>query len=135
MLQEWAFERIGGTKTLKVDVRLIAATNKNLEKAVEEEKFRADLYYRLNIVTIFLPSLRERPEDIPTLVEYFLARYNKENGRKMKQVGEEVWERLRAYAWPGNVRELENVIERAVVLSDRDATTFTPDLLPLILQK
>jgi len=135
VLQEWAFERIGGTKTLKVDVRLIAATNKNLEKAVEEEKFRADLYYRLNIVTIFLPSLRERPEDIPTLVEYFLARYNKENGRKMKQVGEEVWERLRAYAWPGNVRELENVIERAVVLSDRDATTFTPDLLPLILQK
>ncbi len=135
VLQEWSFERIGGTKTLKVDVRLIAATNKNLEKAVEEEKFRSDLYYRLNIVTIFLPALRERPEDIPSLVEHFLERYNKENGRTIHEVDQEVWDRFRAYAWPGNVRELENVIERAVVLSDKKAAVFTPDLLPLIFHQ
>ena len=135
VLQEWSFERIGGTKTLKVDVRLIAATNKNLEKAVEEEKFRADLYYRLNIVTIFLPALRERPEDIASLVEYFLERYNRENSRQISAVDAEVWARFNEYRWPGNVRELENVIERAVVLSDRKATVLTPDLLPLILHR
>jgi DNA-binding NtrC family response regulator len=133
VLQEWAFERIGGTKTIKVDVRLIAATNKDLEKAVAEEKFRQDLYFRLNIVTIFLPPLRERPEDIPALVEHFLARYNKENNRKIKHVDEQTWAMLKAYAWPGNVRELENAIERSIVLSDRNADTLTPDLLPLAI--
>jgi DNA-binding NtrC family response regulator len=130
VLQEWEFERIGGTKTLKVDVRLIAATNKDLEKAVENEKFRADLYYRLNIVTIALPPLRERPEDIPILAERFLARYSKQNGRKVAKVDPEAQALLRAYAWPGNVRELENVIERGIVLSERNAGVFTPDLLP-----
>lgn len=131
VLQEWEFERIGGTKSIKVDVRLIAATNKDLEKAVVEETFRSDLYYRLNIVTITLPPLRERLEDIPTLVDHFLVKYNKQNGRKLKRVDEETWAMLNAYRWPGNVRELENVIERSVVLSDKEATTLTPDLLPM----
>src|SRR5579884_1292198 len=134
VLQEWEFERIGGTKTIKVDVRLIAATNKNLEQAVREEKFRADLYYRLNIVSIFLPPLRERPEDIPLLVEHYLERFNKQNGRKIKHVHPETWTLLKAYTWPGNVRELINAIERSVVLCERDADTLTPDLLPLTVQ-
>ena len=134
VLQEWEFERIGGTKTVKVDVRLIAATNKDLEKAVAEEKFRNDLYYRLNIVTIYIPALRERSDDIPTLAEHFLAKFNKQNNRKITHVLPETWAMLQAYAWPGNVRELENAIERAVVLSDRAADTLTPDLLPKTIQ-
>jgi DNA-binding NtrC family response regulator len=130
VLQEWEFERIGGTKTLKVNVRLVAATNKDLEKAVQEGKFREDLYYRLNIVAIHLPTLRERPEDIPELCAFFLKKYCQENGRKLAQVDSKAMTLLQAYAWPGNVRELENAIERAVVLSDRDAVTLTADLLP-----
>ncbi len=131
VLQEWEFERIGGTKTIKVDVRLIAATNKDLEKEVEKGTFRADLYYRLNIVSIFIPALRERPEDIPALVEGFLKKFNQENARTISKVPEETWARLMAYKWPGNVRELENAIERAVVLSDRASDSLTLDLLPL----
>jgi DNA-binding NtrC family response regulator len=130
VLQEWEFERIGGTKSLKVDVRLIAATNKNLEKAVADEKFRTDLYYRLNIVTILLPPLRERTDDIPTLVEHFLAKFNRQNSRKLSQVSPDAMELLKHYVWPGNVRELENAMERAVVLADREARVLTPDLLP-----
>ncbi len=131
VLQEWEFERIGGTKTLKVDVRLVTATNKDLEKAVAEGTFRADLYYRLNIVSIMIPSLRDRPEDIPTLVERFLTKFNAENGRKISKVPKETWDKLNGYKWPGNVRELENALERAVVLSDKDADSLTLDLLPL----
>ena len=131
VLQEWEFERIGGTKTLKVDVRLVTATNKDLEKAVAEGTFRADLYYRLNIVSIMIPSLRDRPEDIPTLVERFLTKFNTENGRKISKVPKETWDKLNSYKWPGNVRELENALERAVVLSDKDADALTLDLLPL----
>lgn len=131
VLQEWEFERIGGTKSIKVDVRLIVATNKDLEKGVADGSFRSDLYYRLNIITIFLPPLRERPEDIPSLVDHFLAKYNKQNGRKLKRVADETWDMLSTYRWPGNVRELENVIERSVVLSEREETTLTPDLLPM----
>lgn len=134
VLQEWEFERIGGTKSVKVDVRLVAATNKDLEKAVKEEKFRADLYYRLNIISIFLPPLRERPEDIPTLIENFLGKYAKQNGRKITKIDPDMLAKLQAYSWPGNVRELENVVERSVVLSEKDATVLTPDLLPLTLQ-
>jgi two-component system response regulator AtoC len=130
VLQEWEFERIGGTKSLKVDVRLIAATNKNLEKAVADEKFRTDLYYRLNIVTILLPPLRERTDDIPTLAEHFLAKFNRQNNRKLSQVSAEAMEMLKRYSWPGNVRELENAMERAVVLADRESVLLTPDLLP-----
>ena len=131
VLQEWEFERIGGTKTVKVDVRLVTATNKDLEKAVAEGTFRADLYYRLNIVSIMIPSLRDRPEDIPTLVERFLTKFNTENGRKISKVPKETWDKLNSYKWPGNVRELENALERAVVLSDKDADALTLDLLPL----
>ena len=131
VLQEWAFERIGGNKTIKVDVRLVAATNKNLEKAVEDDSFRADLYYRLNIVTIFMPPLRDRPEDVPTLIEHFFGKYNKENGRSIKKVDADALKLLQAYRWPGNVRELENAVERAIVLSDKDAKVLTPDLLPM----
>ncbi len=134
VLQEWEFERIGGTKSIKVDVRLVAATNKDLEKAVAEEKFRQDLYYRLNIVSLFLPPLRERPEDIPLLVEHFLAKFNQQNARHLSKVAPEAWEMLQAYHWPGNVRELENAIERSIVLCDRKADTLTPDLLPLPIQ-
>ena len=133
VLQEWAFERIGGSKLIKVDVRLVAATNKNLEKAVEDDSFRSDLYYRLNIVTIFMPSLRDRPEDIPTLIEHFFSKYNKDNGRNIKKVDADTLKLLMAYRWPGNVRELENVIERAIVLSDKTATVLTPDLLPMVV--
>jgi DNA-binding NtrC family response regulator len=135
VLQEWEFERIGGTKSIKVDVRLIAATNKDLEKAVASEAFRSDLYYRLNIVSVVIPPLRERPEDIPTLVDNFLEKYNRQNGRKIAQVDEAAWARLREYSWPGNVRELENAVERAVVLSERDAETLTLDLLPPHIQR
>ncbi len=134
VLQEWEFERIGGTKSIKVDVRLIAATNKDLEKAVADGSFRSDLYYRLNIVSVVVPPLRDRPEDIPTLVDHFLEKYNKQNNRKIKRVPEATWERLRGYRWPGNVRELENAVERAVVLSDHSADTLTIDLLPPHIQ-
>ncbi|HEV2472118.1 MAG TPA: sigma-54 dependent transcriptional regulator [Chthonomonadales bacterium] len=134
VLQEWEFERIGGTKSIKVDVRLIAATNKDLEKAVLEEKFRNDLYYRLNIVTIVIPPLRERREDIPTLIDRFVAKYNKQNGRKISKVDPDALQALQSYNWPGNVRELENAIERAIVMSDRSAVCLTADLLPLSVQ-
>ena len=131
VLQEWEFERIGATKSVKVDVRLITATNQDLEKCVEEGTFRADLYYRLNIISIYLPPLRDRPEDIPTLAERFLDKYCKQNGRKIKSVDAQVWDMLQAYRWPGNVRELENVIERSVVLSERTAKALTPDLMSM----
>lgn len=130
VLQEHEFERLGGTKTIKVDVRLVAATNKDLEKMVEEKTFRDDLYYRLHVIEIYLPPLRERREDIPLLVEHFLKQYNRENGKRLKSVAPEAMDILMKYRWPGNVRELENAIERAVVLADTDAEYLTPDLLP-----
>ncbi len=130
VLQEWQFERIGATKSTKVDVRLVAATNRDLEKMVAEEKFREDLYYRLNIISIVLPPLRERCEDLPPLVEHFLQKFNTQNGRNITQVPADTWALFNAYRWPGNVRELENAIERSIVLSDRNATVLTPDLLP-----
>jgi DNA-binding NtrC family response regulator len=130
VLQEWQFERIGATKSTKVDVRLVTATNRDLEKLVAEEKFREDLYYRLNIISIALPPLRERMEDLPPLVEHFLQKYNEQNGRRIVKVHPDTWALFNVYRWPGNVRELENAIERAVVLSDRSTTTLTPDLLP-----
>ncbi|GBC94674.1 Transcriptional regulatory protein ZraR [bacterium HR16] len=130
VLQEHEFERLGGTKTIKVDVRLVAATNKDLEKMVQEKTFRDDLYYRLHVIEIYLPPLRERREDIPLLVEHFLKQYNRENGKRLKSVAPEAMDILMKYRWPGNVRELENAIERAVVLADTDAEYLTPDLLP-----
>ncbi len=118
VLQFREFERLGGSETLKPDVRLVAATNKDIERAVASGTFREDLYYRLNVFTITLPPLRERPTDIPGLSEYFLAKYAREHRRRIARISSGALEVLSAYAWPGNVRELENVIERAVVICD-----------------
>jgi len=119
VLQERRFERVGGSKGITVDVRIIAATNRNLEDAVKEGKFREDLYYRLNVVPIRIPSLRERKEDIPPLVGHFLQLYNEENGRDVK-ISNEALDTLLIYDWPGNVRELENCIERMIVMAKND---------------
>jgi formate hydrogenlyase transcriptional activator len=117
VLQDGEFERVGGTQTLKVDVRLIAATNRDLERAVSEERFRADLYYRLNVFPIHVPPLRKRLQDVPHLATHFTALYASKMGKQVGPLSPEVLHRLAAYAWPGNVRELQNVIERAVILS------------------
>ncbi len=118
VLQEKEFERVGGQRTLKVDVRIVAATNKNLELAVEEGTFRGDLYYRLNVFPIYMPPLRERKTDILLLADYFLEKYAKENGKEIKRFSTPAIDMLMAYHWPGNVRELENCIERSVLLCD-----------------
>jgi len=117
VLQEREFERLGGTKTLKVDVRLIAATNKDLRAALEQGTFREDLYYRLNVVPIDIPPLREHKEDIPDLVNHFLLRFNHENGKRVESITPAALKILMEYHWPGNVRQLENTVERAVALS------------------
>jgi formate hydrogenlyase transcriptional activator len=108
---------IGGTKTVKVDVRIIAATNRDLRRMVEEHRFRDDLYYRLNVFPIHVPALRERPEDVPALVRYFVQRFARPMNRHIDVIPAETLEALRRYAWPGNVRELANLIERAMILS------------------
>ncbi len=118
VLQEKEFERVGGQKTIKTDVRIIAATNKNLEQAVEEGTFRGDLYYRLNVFPIYLPPLRERKTDILLLADHFLERYTKENNKDIRRFSTPAIDMLMAYHWPGNVRELENCIERAVLLCE-----------------
>ena len=119
VLQEGEFERVGGTQTLKVNVRLVAATNRDLRRAVDEGRFRADLFYRLNVFPIEIPPLRERVEDIPRLVRHFVMIYGSKMGRSIETIGQRVLGRLMAYHWPGNVRELQNVIERAVILSTK----------------
>jgi DNA-binding NtrC family response regulator len=117
-LQERSFERVGGNETLKVDVRIIAATNRDLRQRIAEGLFREDLYYRLNVVTLEIPPLRARASDIPELATFFLKRYAEENGKRIDGFTDDALAALTAYAWPGNVRELENAIERAVVLCD-----------------
>ena len=117
VLQEGTFERLGGTRTLRVDVRIIAATNKDLSHEVETQRFRADLYYRINVIAIHLPALRERKEDIPLLVHHFIRKFAQQNHKELAEIQQQALQRLQAYDWPGNVRELENVIERAVVLA------------------
>jgi DNA-binding NtrC family response regulator len=117
VLQEREFERLGGTKTLKVDVRVVAATNQDLRAALEEGTFREDLYYRLNVVPINLPPLRERKEDIPYLVDHFLERFARESGKPISGITPQAVQSLMEFHWPGNVRELENIIERAVAFS------------------
>lgn len=117
VLQEREFERLGGTKTLKVDVRLIAATNKDLRAALEQGTFREDLYYRLNVVPVDIPPLREHKEDIPDLVNHFLERFNRDNGKRTESITPAALKLLMEYHWPGNVRQLENTVERAVALS------------------
>jgi formate hydrogenlyase transcriptional activator len=131
VLQEREFEAVGSNRTLRVDVRVIAATNRNLEEAVAAGRFRADLFYRLNVVPVRVPPLRDRRGDIPQLVMFFLARYAKEFGRPLDAVAQATMERLVAYGWPGNVRELQNIIERAAVLSSGRVLELSPDLLPV----
>jgi DNA-binding NtrC family response regulator len=130
VLQEREFTPVGGTKAKKVDIRLIAATNKELEKMIKEETFREDLYYRLNIVPIYLPALKERQEDIPILAVHFLKKYAEEMGKAIKGFTPEAMEKLMKYPWPGNVRELENVIERTVVMIDDEMVRVEHLILP-----
>ncbi|MBZ0266869.1 sigma-54 dependent transcriptional regulator, partial [bacterium] len=127
VLQERTFERLGGLETLSVDVRILAATSVDLAAAVAERRFREDLYYRLNVVPIVMPALRDRPEDVPALVEHFLTQYAIE-GRAVRYVTPEAMRRLAGYPWPGNVRELENAIQYAVNLMEGD--TVRPTDLP-----
>src|ERR1051326_3984995 len=128
VIQEKEFMRLGATDTIKVDARIIAATNVDLKKLVDEGRFREDLYYRLNVINIQLPPLRERKEDIPALVEFFTKQYCEENGKALYRFSSEALKVLMDYHWPGNVRELENVVERAVVLSQDEI--IGRDLLP-----
>ena len=128
VLQEREFERVGGTRTLKVDIRLIAATNKDLEEAIRQGSFRQDLYYRLNVVSLSTPPLRERREDIPLLASYFVQKYSDKCNRRVRGISSEARARLLSYDWPGNVRELENAVERAVVLGTTEM--ILPEDLP-----
>jgi formate hydrogenlyase transcriptional activator len=132
VLQEHEFERVGGSNLIKVDVRVIAATNRDLFRSASEGTFRQDLYYRLNVFPIQLPPLRERRDDIPPLVHYFVHRFSLKIGRKITRIQRETMERLMRYSWPGNVRELENVIERAVILSPGIELEVAPGVLPEI---
>jgi len=128
VLDQKEFERLGGTKTIRVDVRIIAATNRDLEADVASGRFRRDLFYRLNVVSIHLPPLRERREDIPLLVEHFVRKFGEKMGRKVRSVSPEAMRLLMDYDWPGNVRELENAIEHAFVMMRGD--TILPEDLP-----
>ncbi|MCG8606359.1 sigma-54 dependent transcriptional regulator, partial [bacterium] len=120
VLQEGEFEKVGGHQTEKVDVRVLAATNKNLEEEVQEGRFREDLLFRLNVVPIVSPSLRQRREDIPVLIDYFIEAYSHENGTRTKKVSEEAMEALRLYDWPGNIREVKNIVERLMIMCSSD---------------
>ncbi len=131
-LQEKSFERVGGTTTLKVDVRIIAATNKDIKEAIKKKTFREDLFYRLNVITLTLPPLRERREDIPDLLDYFCNRYTKELHKNIA-ISPEVKDILYSYDWPGNIRELENAIERIIVLSEDKVVNI--DDLPIELRE
>lgn len=128
VLQEHEFERVGDTRTIQIDCRIVAATNRDLLDEIRADRFREDLYYRLNVIPIDLPPLRDRVEDIPALVAHFVEMYAKENERTPPVVEEKVLEYLRGYLWPGNVRELQNYVERAIVLCPGEA--LTADLLP-----
>ena len=122
-LEEKTFKRVGGAVDIRVDVRVVAATNRNLQEEVRAGKFREDLFYRLNVLPIVLPPLRERSEDIPRLIDFYIDTYNTEFRKKVRGVTADAMKRLQAYAWPGNVRELRNAVERATLLSDGEALT------------
>jgi transcriptional regulator with PAS, ATPase and Fis domain len=117
VLQDGEFTRVGGNEVIKTDVRVIAATNKDLEKEIEEGRFRRDLFYRLNVYPIALPSLRERSEDVEQLVAYFIERFQQKSGKRVAGISDRALQILKSYHWPGNVRELENCIERAVIVA------------------
>jgi two-component system NtrC family response regulator len=132
VLQEHEFERVGGNQTIKTDVRIIAATNRDIEKAIREDRFREDLYYRLNVVSIVLPPLRDRKEDVPSLIDHFIKKYGEENKKQISGISREAHDLLMRYSYPGNVRELENIIERAVVLSKKNIISASD--LPIHVQ-
>ncbi|MFO7153324.1 MAG: sigma 54-interacting transcriptional regulator, partial [Bacillota bacterium] len=129
-LQEGEFERVGGLKKIKVNVRVIAATNKDLVRSIEAGEFREDLYYRLNVINLHIPPLRKRKEDIPVLTQYFLNHYNSEYSKNIQSISDETMELLLSYQWPGNVRELKNAVEHAVAVADIRDTALQPRHLP-----
>jgi transcriptional regulator with GAF, ATPase, and Fis domain len=131
VLQEHEFERVGGSRRIRTDVRVIAATNRDLQAAISTGSFRSDLFYRLHVFPIEIPSLRERREDIPLLVEYFIDRYARKAGKNIKRVNRKTLELLQSYPWPGNIRELQNVIERSVILCETDIFSIDENWLPL----
>ena len=133
LLQEQTFERVGGNETIRTDVRLIASTHRDLKTRAIDETFRSDLYYRLGVFTIHLPPLRERGEDLPMLVKYFVRRYSRELGRNVNEVAPEVLERLRAYSWPGNIRELQSVLKQALLHAS--GTVLLPAFLPELKER
>ena len=124
VLQELELERVGGSGSIRVDVRVIAATNRNLHSAVAEGTFRSDLFYRLNVLPLEGPPLRERRTDIPLLIEYFILRYAKRAGKQIRGISKETATLLQSYDWPGNIRELQNIIERAVIVADKDTLSI-----------
>ena len=130
VLQEREFERVGGSQTISTDVRVIAATNRDLQKAMADGSFRTDLYYRLNVFPVQMPALRERLEDIPLLVQFFVQKYASRVGRRIEAVDPESMQRLSRYHWPGNIRELENLVERALILATSPVLSIGPDALP-----
>ena len=130
VLQEHEFERVGGTRRIRVDVRVIAATNRDLEAAINAGSFRSDLFYRLNVFPMEIPSLRERRVDIPLLVEYFIDRYARKAGKNIKRVNKKTLELFQSYPWPGNIRELQNVIERSIILCESDIFSIDENWLP-----
>jgi len=134
VLQQREFERVGGTKTIKVDVRVVAATNSDLEQLIKDNKFREDLYYRLQVIQITMPPLRKRVEDIPLLASQFLHKFNGENGTAVETFSSEAMMHLLSYPWPGNVRELENVVERCVVMADHNTSVVDAALLPSVIR-
>ncbi len=134
VLQQREFERVGGTKTIKVDVRVVAATNGDLEQLIKDNKFREDLYYRLQVIQITMPPLRARVEDIPLLTAQFLHKFNAENDAAAEAFSSEAMMHLLSYPWPGNVRELENVVERCVVMADRQTKVIEATLLPAAIR-
>ena len=129
VLQEKEFERVGGNRTIKTDVRVIAATNKDLWREVSEGRFRMDLFYRLNVFPVHVPALRERLNDIPMLVDYFAARFAARTGKKLSQIEKQSLSAMQQYSWPGNIRELQNVIERCVILADGEVLRVEPGML------
>ena len=131
VLQEREFERVGGTQTIRTDVRVIAATNSDLKLAMSTGAFRGDLFYRLNVFPIEIPPLRERREDIPMLVEYFIDRYASKAGKKIRSINRTSLKLLESYSWPGNIRELQNVIERAVIVCETETLLIDENWLSL----
>jgi transcriptional regulator with PAS, ATPase and Fis domain len=134
VLQEREFTRVGGVQSIKVDVRILTATNKNLEELVRKGQFREDLYYRINVIALYLPPLRERGEDVPLLAKHFLSKRIEEDNRPPQEFSKEAVDLLSRYPWPGNVREMENIIEQAFIWS-KGSDTITPEHLPIILKE